>query len=95
MIKLSLQFLYDLPYTETVFTASQVKDLAEEVHRVLKENRSSRELSDEEVLRGNKFLLSLVMFSQLDENLDIDISPEDVEYMLAEVAFLSMDYVRN
>jgi hypothetical protein len=92
---LSLKFLYDVPTSPTTLCAEEVSQLAQQVNLTLRENRGVRDLSDEEVLFGNKFLISLVVFSRVDKSLELDILPSDIEYMLQEINYLDMGYKRN
>jgi hypothetical protein len=92
---LSLQFLLELHGESRKFTAEEVNQLAAEVNVTLRENRRVAELTEKEVLWGNKLLLHLYVFSRVDENLEVDVTPEDIDYMMEETSYLQMGYTRN
>jgi hypothetical protein len=92
---LSLQFLLDLHGKNKQLTAEEVNQIAAKVNITLRENRRVGELSEEEVLWGNKLLLSLYVFSRVDESLEVDITPQDIDYIIEETSYLQMGDSRN
>jgi len=92
---LSLQFLLELHGQSRQFTAEEVNEIAAEVNITLRENRRVGELTEEEVLWGNKLLMSLYVFSRVDENLEVDVTPQDIDYMVEETSYLQMGHSRN
>jgi hypothetical protein len=92
---LSLQFLLDLHGKNKQLTAEEVNQIAAEVNITLRANRKVGELKEEEVLWGNKLLLSLYVFSRVDESLEVDITPQDIDYIIEETSYLQMGDSRN
>jgi hypothetical protein len=92
---LSLQFLLELHGQNKQLTAEEVNQIAAEVNTTLRANRRVGELTEEEVLWGNKLLMSLYVFSRVDENLEVDVTPQDIDYMVEETSYLQMGYSRN
>jgi ribosomal protein S13 len=92
---LSLRFLLDLHSKNQQLTAEEVNRIAEEVNITLRENRRVGELTEGEVLWGNKLLMSLYVFSRIDENLEVDVTPQDIDYIIEETSYLQMGHQRN
>ena len=94
MKKLDLKFLANLHNEQHVLSGFETQLLVSNVMSVLRANRGTGKLSDQEVMIGNTFILTMVnLFSQTDVYLDI--TADDLDNIIQENNYMRMGCNRN
>jgi len=92
---MDLEYLLSMEDGTHVFTAHNMEELANNIIITLRENRRNPKLSDNALEKADQFILMAFSMSKVTEGIEIDVTHDDVEYIIEEVALLHMGHARN
>lgn len=95
MRSLDIDFLLQLTDEPQLISGDEVQKLVKNVITVLRDNRGTGHLSDQQVLVGNRFILAMYALFSDGSVLDIDVDFYDINYIIEENNYMRMGSNRN
>ena len=95
MKSLNIDFLLRLTEEPQLVTGSEVEMLVSNVISVLRANRGTGRLSDHEVKISNTFIQAMWFLFMDYEGIELDITEEDLDYIIEENDYMRMSFRRN
>lgn len=95
MKSLNIDFLLHLTDEPQLISGQEVEQLVKNVITVLRDNRGTGHLPDQQVIVGNRFILAMYALFSDGSVLDIDVDSYDINYIIEENNYMRMGNNRN